>query len=251
MMLMVLLSAATRCYAVSPVTTVQGPPASLTMETHQFGVHLFDLTLPERPSSHTPGPLKITLTRGVFPNRFEVELAYLVLPDGRLHFRVDVPAEQEAAYDIKVVEMVKGSTWYELYSGKINQIPKTPEKSDKETGRELRRAINDAYDGMKRRGELKSAGNGRNRITEVIAKFIPAGTPFNKAEDILRQAGFNIGPREESRFIPGQFGTVCSINYFEKLLFGRVDVHVTLRPINQNDWRLVDSLEAEITVQYI
>lgn len=114
----------TWCAAVSPVMTVKGPQASLKMEVHNFGVHLFHLTLPERAPSYVPSPVKITLSRGLFPNRFEVDIAYKNLPDGRIDFRVDVPKEEESFYQIQVVEMKKGSTWYELFSSKLSEIPR-------------------------------------------------------------------------------------------------------------------------------
>lgn len=117
------ISVPTWCTAVTPVTTVKGPQASLKVEVHKFGVHIFHLTLPERAPSYVPGPVKITLSRGLFPNKFEVDIAYKNLPDGRIDFRVDVSEEEESDYQIKVVEMKKGSTWYELFSSKLSEIP--------------------------------------------------------------------------------------------------------------------------------
>jgi|GEM_PF-6952683 len=111
------------CFAMSPVMVVKGPPASVKMDVHKFGVHEIYLTLPARSPSYVPSPLKVTLSRGSVPNIFQVDLAYKELPDGRIYFRVDVPEEDKSDYDIRVVEMTKGSTWYELFSGKLNALP--------------------------------------------------------------------------------------------------------------------------------
>lgn len=111
--------------AVSPVTVVKGPPASLKMEVHRFGVHEIYLTLPSRPPSYVPNPIKITLSRGSYENEnlFQVDVAYKELPDGRIYFRVDIPQEEEFNYQIRAVEMTRGSTWYELFSGKLSEVP--------------------------------------------------------------------------------------------------------------------------------
>lgn len=111
--------------AVSPVAVVKGPPASLKMEVHKFGVHEIYLTRPSRSPSYAPSPMKITLSRGSLANEnlFEVEVAYKELPDGRIYFRVDIPREEESGYQIRAVEMTTGSTWYELFSGKLSEIP--------------------------------------------------------------------------------------------------------------------------------
>jgi hypothetical protein len=117
------ISFPTYSLAVSPVTIVKGPPASLKMEVHKFGVHEIYLTLPSRPPSYVPSPLKITLSRGSYENLFQVDVAYKELPDGRIYFRVDVPQEEEFNYQIRAVEMTRGSTWNELFSGKLSEIP--------------------------------------------------------------------------------------------------------------------------------
>lgn len=120
--LTIAISVPVYCFAMSPVMVVKGPPASVTMQVHKFGVHEIYLTLPVRPPSYVPSPLKVTLSRGSVPNIFQVDLAYKELADGRIYFRVDTPEEDKSDYDIRVVEMTKGSIWYELFSGKLNAL---------------------------------------------------------------------------------------------------------------------------------
>lgn len=121
------VSLPTYSFAVSPVTVVKGPPASLEMEVHKFGVHEIYLTLPSRPPSYVPSPVKITLSRGSYENLFEVDVAYKALADGRIYFRVDVPQEEALNYRIRAVEMTTGGIWYELFSGNLNEIPSVPQ----------------------------------------------------------------------------------------------------------------------------
>lgn len=116
-------SVSSYCFAVVPVTVIKGPPASLEMEVHNYGVHEIYLTRPARPPSYVPSGMIITLSRGSYPNIFRVDLAYKELPDGRIYFRVDAPKEEESDYEIRVVDMTKGGIWYELYSGKLSVIP--------------------------------------------------------------------------------------------------------------------------------
>jgi len=121
--LMIAVSFPTCSFAVTPVTVVRGPPASLKMDVHKFGVHEIYLTLPSSPPSYVPSPIKITLSRGTYDNLFQVDVAYKALSDGRIYFRVDIPQEEESNYQIRVVEMTRGSTWYELFSGKLSEVP--------------------------------------------------------------------------------------------------------------------------------
>jgi hypothetical protein len=116
------ISVSSYCFAVVPTTITKGPPASLQMEVHDGRVHEIYLTRPTPLPSYVPGRVKIMLSRGGYPDLFQVELAYVELPDGRLYFRVDTPKEGDAEYAIQVVDMPKGPIWYELFSGKLNEI---------------------------------------------------------------------------------------------------------------------------------
>ena len=120
---MIAVSFPMHSFAVTPVAVVKGPPASLKMEVHKCGVHEIYLTLPSRPPSHAPSPIRITFSRGTYENLFQVDVAYKELPDGRIYFRVDIPQQEESSYQIRVVEMTSGSTWYELFSGNLSEVP--------------------------------------------------------------------------------------------------------------------------------
>lgn len=121
--LMLAIVAPTCGFAVTPVSVVKGPPASVKMEVHDFGVNEIYLTLPARDMPYGAGTLKITLLRGTVPAIFQVDLAYKELPDGRIYVRVDIPKEEQSSYAIRVWEMTSTSTWFELFSGKLSAIP--------------------------------------------------------------------------------------------------------------------------------
>jgi hypothetical protein len=72
---------------------------------------------------YIPGRLKVILRRGVQPNSFQVNLAYVELPDGRIYFRVDTPKGEESDYEIWVEDMLQKISWYVLFSGKLSDIP--------------------------------------------------------------------------------------------------------------------------------
>ena len=67
--------------------------------------------------------MKITLSRGSYPDMFQVDISYKELSSGQIYFRVDVPFGEESDFEIRAVEMTTGSTWYEVFSGKISDIP--------------------------------------------------------------------------------------------------------------------------------
>ena len=117
------LSCPADCFGVSPVSVVKGPPAALKMVVHKFGVHEIYLTRPVRPISDVQGPMKITLSRGSYPDMFQVDISYKELSSGQIYFRVNVPFGEESDFEIRAVEMATGSIWYEVFSGKISEIP--------------------------------------------------------------------------------------------------------------------------------
>jgi hypothetical protein len=117
------ISVSSYCSAVVPIDLAKGPPASLQMEVHNGTVHEIYLTRPTPLPSYVPGRVKIMLSRGEYPDRFQIELAYAELPDGRIYFRVDTPKEAASEYVIQAIDMPKGPIWYELFSGKLSEIP--------------------------------------------------------------------------------------------------------------------------------
>ena len=94
-------------------------------------------------------------------------------------------------------------------------------------------------------------GNGRNIITDIVIKYIPIGTSFDDAEAILRAAGFKVSPREQNPIFHDLYEVNAVIDQYVTALFGNTSINVVLRPKNKDDWSAVQSLEAEITIQWI
>jgi hypothetical protein len=117
------MSLSSHCSAVAPVGKTEGPPGSVEMQVHSGRVHEIYVTRPASMPPHIPGRLKVSLSRGVQPNEFRVDLAYVELPDGRIYFRVDTPKGEESDYDIWVMDMLEKISWYVLFSGKLSDIP--------------------------------------------------------------------------------------------------------------------------------
>jgi hypothetical protein len=117
------ISVSSQCFGMSPVGMTKGPPGSVEMQVHFGRVHEIYLTRPTGMPSYIPGRLKVTLSRGVQPNAFQVDLAYVELPDGRIYFRIDTPKGEEADFEIRVMDMLQTISWYVLFSGKLSEIP--------------------------------------------------------------------------------------------------------------------------------
>jgi hypothetical protein len=118
-------------------------------------------------------------------------------------------------------------------------------------GKDLRHAIDETYRKLNESNTLKTMGNGRNEITDVITKYIPIGENFDDAEVILKAAGFNVGPRERHPVFPGQFCAIGVIEQYAPTPLGKTSITIYLQPINKDDWTVVYSITAEITKQII
>jgi hypothetical protein len=125
-------------------------------------------------------------------------------------------------------------------------------KSDelKQRGNQLRKAIDEIYEKLADAKALKIMGAGRNNITNIVVKYIPIGTSFDDAEAILRAAGFKVGKRTMN--YDNKPRVLSEINHYKLTpLLGNTSIDVVLRPPNKDDWSTVQSLEADITIQYI
>jgi len=116
-------------------------------------------------------------------------------------------------------------------------------------GKELRREIDKAYRGLVETGQLKNQGVGRNLITDVVARYIPPGTSFLQAEEILRAAGFAVEARVPNNYLPEaeRYDERATIDNYVPMTIGKTSVTVLLRPRSANDYSVVQSIVAEVT----
>jgi hypothetical protein len=118
-------------------------------------------------------------------------------------------------------------------------------------GKLLRKVIDETYKQLADAKAIKSMGNGRNFITDVVVKYIPVGTPFDDAEAILRAAGFKVGPRGQNPVFHDLYEVMAVIDYYVPTLFGKTSIDVSLEPASSNNWNTVKNIKAEIIRQFI
>jgi len=125
-------------------------------------------------------------------------------------------------------------------------------------GEQLRKAIDETYKKLDDIKELKNMGGGYNIITDVVVKYIPIGTSFDDAEEILQAAGFKVGKRYLDPLLfrhngTQTIGSYSKINNYKQLipLFSNTSVGVLLEPKNKDDWSTVHNLEADIGIIYL
>lgn len=115
-------------------------------------------------------------------------------------------------------------------------------------GEKLRSDVDRAYRAFVDAGRLKNQGSGRNYISEVFEPYIRAGTSFDRAEQILRAAGFEIKPRAPNRFLPeaDKYDEIAIIEHYQPTMMGKTSIVVSMRPQRPNDYSAVSQLVAEI-----
>jgi hypothetical protein len=95
-------------------------------------------------------------------------------------------------------------------------------------GQALRKAIDDRYRSLVDAKQLKSAGNGTNSLADVVENYIPVGSKFEYAENVLRAAGFKVGPRGPGFLFPHKPEVRASIDFYVLGWFSRTDIGVAL-----------------------
>lgn len=114
-------------------------------------------------------------------------------------------------------------------------------------GKELRNEIDSVYQTLK--AEKKLSGRGTD-ISDQVRKYIPPGSSFDDAEEILRSAGFTVYPRPLSDTMsnaPDRY----NVSAFLKLdgSFGfKIQAIVSLRPKGPGDYGEVSGVSAGIFV---
>lgn len=113
-------------------------------------------------------------------------------------------------------------------------------------GKQLHAAIQLTYKHLKDTRSLKPI----NDITEVVNRFIPIGTTFDEAEQILRNSGVRIEPRPSanpSNSYPWKYDVIATIDSFDWTMFpSKVSVSVHLSPIAPGDYDKVIGIKAGI-----
>lgn len=121
-----------------------------------------------------------------------------------------------------------------------------------ERGIRLRAELDKAFDALLDSGKANPA----NDLTTIVLPYIQAGMAFDDAENILRAAGFVVGPRpgpyeEQDPSRPKDwYAVVSTIRQFSRRVFGgSVEAYITLFPEGPHDYRKVKNVDATIYVQ--
>ena len=135
--------------------------------------------------------------------------------------------------------------------GETIQKEKNTMTSDslEQRGKKLRAAIEQAYKKLVDARALKPMGG--NNITEMVVQYIPVGTSFDDAENILRNAGFKVYPRPSvdppGGNRPDKYDVVGEIDSFDWkriFSFSKVSVVILLSPKAPGNYDKVNKVDA-------
>ncbi len=116
-----------------------------------------------------------------------------------------------------------------------------------QSGKELRNEIDSVYQTLK--AEKKLSGRGTD-ISDRVRKYIPPGTSFDDAEEILRSAGFDVSSRPSSNTTdnrPDRYSVVGFLKLDGWLGF-KIQAIASLTPKGPGDYSEVIELSAGIFV---
>src|SRR5256885_15403380 len=71
---------------------------------------------------------------------------------------------------------------------RITQRQSMDERDPAQLGKMLRTDLDRAYRALVDTGKLRNQGTGRNYVSDVFLAYIPVGSSFERAEEILRAA---------------------------------------------------------------
>ena len=132
---------------------------------------------------------------------------------------------------------------------------RSPEVSElARRGAALRHGIESRYAELKARHALKPVGQGRNYITDLVAAFLPPGTPFDDAEAILRAAGCQVVHPPVGRD-PGRAqdfnDDVMGLLPLDQSFPWSAKASISLSPRSAGDYGVVQRVVADISVSSI
>src|SRR2546426_8955768 len=115
-------------------------------------------------------------------------------------------------------------------------------------GKQLRTEIELVYKQLKS-GKKLQVGIKGNDIGEIVKKYVPIGTSFDDAENILRFAGFTVHPRPAADAAgnrPDKYLVYATIDSLDKGFIWKVEVIVSLSPKAPGDYSDVSKISASL-----
>lgn len=161
---------------------------------------------------------------------------------------------QRSSAHLLCVSLLLASVAFPVQSNAIGQKSASPTAATSMTtqqrGDHLRIDLQEKYASLEKSQLLKMPHQGRNLVTDIVAKYIPAGTTFDDAEAVLRAGGFKVSPRPTTRH-------EGAINYrddvrgelaLEQKIPSSIEAVITLSPVAIGDYRAVANVDAAIVV---
>ena len=140
-------------------------------------------------------------------------------------------------------------SWFALSSCAIEKENGQMTSDDLEQrGKQLRAEIELVYKELKTTKKLRTGIKG-NDIGEIVRKYVPIGTSFDDAENILRFAGFKVYPRPAANAAgnrPDRYHVSAWIDPLDQGLTWNVQVIVSLKPKAPGDYSDVSEISAGI-----
>ena len=118
-------------------------------------------------------------------------------------------------------------------------------------GLALKADIERTYDRLVDEGAVQKGDDGID-ITSIVAAYIPVGSSFDTAENILKEAGFHVGSRPgPNRNSFGDYSVIASLSPFRTSLVSKVDVYIFLYPQSPTDYNEIAKVDAAIMVSIL
>jgi hypothetical protein len=122
-------------------------------------------------------------------------------------------------------------------------------ESLEQRGKQLRVALEQAYQKMVDEKTLSARPMAGNEVTDVVVRYIPIGTTFDDAESILRSAGFSVDSRPSASTDINLHGDVVgAIIPFAQKFISSVNLYVRLSPAVLGDFSKVSKVYAGFIV---
>jgi hypothetical protein len=114
----------------------------------------------------------------------------------------------------------------------------------------LRDAIDTEYARMSAEEGINPIGNGANDFGSTVEKYIPVGSDFDKAEQVLSEAGFEIVSRGQDSVYPRWYRLLAKVRLYKQGFMNVTEAIVTIDPTSPADWSKVGKVEASFLLIY-
>jgi hypothetical protein len=120
------------------------------------------------------------------------------------------------------------------------------ERSMNTTASALRAEIESRYARLESSAQIKDSGIGPNDISDIVAKYIPAGTSFDAAEKLLETAGFQLSKRGKHPYLNDVFDVIATLEKPSATPLQKTSISIVLTPNDPNNYATVSRASGAI-----